>query len=107
MPRNATIRSLESPKRAVMRSRIWRADASSPVRRAASNRFSWIVHVSGVSRLKRSDNGHGNDEVGDVERMRGAFCERCSAVWGGICDGGERRLAVDMASFLFPRLWRG
>ena len=52
-----------------------------------------MVHDSGVSREKRRERGHGSDEVGDVESMRGAFWERASAVGGGIWEGGESRLA--------------
>lgn len=55
-----------------------------------------MVHDSGVSREKRSDNGHGNEDVGGCERMSGAFCESASAVWGGICDGGRRRFGCVM-----------
>jgi len=56
-----------------------------------------MVQVSGVSRLKRSDSGHGNDEVGDAERMGGAFCERWRAVDGVIWDGGVRRFDCAIA----------
>lgn len=57
-----------------------------------------MVHVSGVSREKSSDSGQGSDDVGLDDRMRGAFCERARAVGGGICEGGESRLACDMAA---------
>lgn len=85
------MRSLEAPKRVVMRSRMRRAEASSPVRSAARRRFSWMVHVEGVSRVKRRERGQGRGEVGVVERMRGAFWERARAVWGGMREGGWRR----------------
>jgi hypothetical protein len=92
------MRSLSAPKRVVMRSRTWRADLSSPVRRAERNRFSWIVQLSGDSREKRRESGHGSEEVGDVDRIMGAFWARESAVGGGIEDGGVRRFAVDIVN---------
>jgi len=55
-----------------------------------------MVHVSGVSREKSSERGHGSVDVGVVERTRGAFWDRARAVGGGICAGGERRLACVM-----------
>lgn len=84
MPRKVIMRSLCSPNRASSRARIARAEASSPVRRAERNRFSWMVHDSGVSREKRRESGHGSDETGDEARMRGAFCDSARAVAGGI-----------------------
>lgn len=56
-----------------------------------------MTHDSGVSREKSSESGHGRDEVGGLERMRGAFWERESAVGGAILEGGVRRFAVAIA----------
>jgi len=70
-----------------------RAALSSPVRSVERKRFSWIVHVSGVSREKSRESGHGRVGVGDVDSMRGAFCERARAWGGAIWAGGESRLA--------------
>jgi hypothetical protein len=80
-----------------MRSSTSRADLSSPVRRQERNRFSWIVHVSGVSDDVRSDMGQGSELAGEDARTRGACCERWSAVAGEICGGGSSRVA-DMAA---------
>ena len=55
-----------------------------------------MVQVSGVSRVKRRESGHGREEVGVEERMRGAFWERWRAVGGGMREGGVRRLACAM-----------
>lgn len=57
-----------------------------------------MVHVSGVSREKSRDSGQGRADVGDLDNMGGAFCERASAVGGGICEGGESRLAGVMVA---------
>jgi hypothetical protein len=59
-----------------------------------------MVHDSGVSREKRSERGHGSEDVGGCARMSGAFCESARAVGGGMCVGGERRFACDMVLFV-------
>ena len=96
-------RPLVSPKRCVNLSSKMRADLSSPVRRQESRRFSLIVHDSGVSEEKSSDNGHGSEEVGELEIIGGAFCESWSAVAGGIEDGGERRFACAIVKLVLLR----
>ncbi|RMZ74126.1 AP-3 complex subunit delta [Pyrenophora seminiperda CCB06] len=96
MPRSAMIRSLWLPKRVSRRARMARAALSSPVRSVDRKRFSWIVHVSGVSREKSRESGHGNQEESDVDSMRGAFCESARATGGGILAGGESKLGSVM-----------
>lgn len=91
------MRSLSEPNRDSRRERICAAEDSSPVRKAERNKFSWMTQDSGVSREKSSESGHGRDEVGGLERMSGAFCERESAVGGAILEGGVRRFAVAIA----------
>jgi hypothetical protein len=57
-----------------------------------------MVHDSGVSREKRSANGHGSAEVGGWASMSGAFWESARAVGGATCDGGDRRFTCDMVA---------
>lgn len=60
-----------------------------------------MVHDSGVSREKRSESGHGSEDVGGCESMSGAFWESARAVGGGIWVGGERRFTCDMFATAF------
>jgi len=57
-----------------------------------------MVHDSGVSREKSRERGHGREDVGGWESIRGAFWESARATEGGIEVGGERRFACDIVA---------
>lgn len=67
------------------------------MRKHDSSRLSYEAQVSCVSLDVSRESGHGRDEVVDVERIRGANCERRSADAGGRLGGGWTRSVVDMA----------
>ena len=64
-----------------------------------------MAQDSGVSREKRSESGHGRDDVGGFEMIFGAFWERASAVGGGMFVGGARRFAVAIVATVYVLQW--